>query len=148
MYFKYLKALLKHKWVVFIECCKRDMPFRGIMHDMSKFLPSEFIPYAQFFYGKEQTDKTADAFELAWLKHQKRNKHHWQWWVINNDSGGYTVLEMPDKIRKELLSDWIGANRNFGEMALLDWYIQHRKHMILNGHTREWIEENLGYDEE
>jgi len=50
-YLKYLKYILKHKWYVMIECFKNGLIWRGLMHDLSKFLPSEFIPYANFFYG-------------------------------------------------------------------------------------------------
>ena len=65
MYWKYLKAVLKHKWFVFIECRKLGIPWLGVIHDLSKFLPSEFIPYARYFYGpypKEQHRAMAREF--------------------------------------------------------------------------------------
>lgn len=55
MYLKYLKSLLLHKWFVFLECRKLGIWWLGIIHDWSKFLPSEFIPYARYFYGKRET---------------------------------------------------------------------------------------------
>ena len=61
VYFKYLSYVLRHRWFVFIECCKLGIPWRGLVHDLSKFIPSEFIPYARYFYGREDTirrDKT------------------------------------------------------------------------------------------
>ena len=113
MYLKYLKYVLKHKWFVFIECCKMGIPLRGLLHDVSKFLPSEFIPYAHYFYGTwcknedwhgdkrnyipyKWTEKgVEEAFNIAWLKHQKRNPHHWQYWLLVNDgsSGEFTIQE-------------------------------------------------------
>jgi hypothetical protein len=114
MYWKYLKYVLKHKWFVFVECCKLGIPLRGLLHDLSKFLPSEFIPYARYFYGNypetltvyEKTyhwkmkNKAAikDDFDLAWLKHQKRNKHHWQYWLLTMDSSNkeFTIQAMGD----------------------------------------------------
>jgi len=114
MYWKYLKYVLKHKWYVFIECCKMGIPLRGLLHDLSKLLPSEFIPYARYFYGTwmeesewhgdkrnyvpwERTEMgISEAFDLAWLKHQKRNKHHWQYWLLVMDSSNkeFTLQEM------------------------------------------------------
>lgn len=92
-YFRYLNYVIRHKWFVFLECCKLGIPYLGIIHDWSKVLPSEFIPYARYFYGekgdniKKSRDKTGyykpydtgnSLFDFAWLLHQKRNKHHWQ----------------------------------------------------------------------
>jgi len=50
-YILYLKYIIRHKWYVGIECFKMGVYWRGITHDLSKFLPSEFIPYAKYFYG-------------------------------------------------------------------------------------------------
>ncbi len=58
-----MKTLLWHKWVVFLECCRLGIPFRGILHDLSML--SE--------YGLSK--------EIAFFIHTKRNKHHWQYWV-------------------------------------------------------------------
>jgi hypothetical protein len=114
MYWKYLKYVLKHKWFVFIECCKLGIPLRGLLHDLSKLLPSEFMPYARYFYGKNwyknkdwngdrrnyipfkyTEDGIKEAFDLAWLKHQKRNPHHWQYWLLVMDSSSkeFTIQE-------------------------------------------------------
>lgn len=52
-YIKYFWYIVKHKWYVMIECFKRGLIWRGVAHDLSKFLPDEFIPYAKYFYGKK-----------------------------------------------------------------------------------------------
>jgi hypothetical protein len=66
-FFKYLKYVIRHKWYVFLECCNLGIPFRGIFHDLSKFLPDEFFPYMNHFYGYKnqagyikENDKTID----------------------------------------------------------------------------------------
>jgi hypothetical protein len=51
MCLKYLWSMMRHKWFVFIEACKLGIPWLGLIHDLSKFAPSEFIPYARYFYG-------------------------------------------------------------------------------------------------
>lgn len=100
---KYLKYLLVHKWYVMIECWKYGLIWRGIKHDWSKFLPSEWFPYVEYFYGeKEDTGRLVTkngvlvpeflppvgakvAFNEAWNHHQKRNRHHWQYWLLTQD---------------------------------------------------------------
>lgn len=133
--------MVRHKWFVFVGCCKLGVPLRGVLHDLSKFLPDEWFPYAEYFYGKSNC---AEVFDLAWLRHQRRNKHHWQYWVLCEDEGATKVLPMPPKYIKEMLADWRGAGRAItGEDNTPEWYSQNRHKMLLHDSTREWIEEQL-----
>ena len=165
MYFKYFKSLMRHKWFVFKECCKLGIPIRGLLHDSSKFLPSEFIPYARYFYGdymllKDLQNIHGDArlwyngptreevnteLDRAWLKHQNRNKHHWQYWMLVNDDDGMVVtLKMPRKYIKEMVADWIGAGIAFtGKDNVINWYAKNKDNMRIDRSTRKIIEELL-----
>jgi len=159
-FLQYMSYILRHKWYVLHECMKRGLIVQGIMHDMSKFRPDEYVPYMNFFYGSKHTIRQADgyykptdtgnkAFDFAWLLHQKRNKHHWQWWILPEDDGGVKILEMPVQYRKELLADWLGASRaqGFGgDLATLRaWYHKNKKKMQLGPETQEWIEKEIHY---
>lgn len=154
-YIKYLSYVIRHKWYVFLECYKIGIFWQGIIHDLSKFLPSEFIPYANYFYGNDNkkrdktgyykpTDTGNKDFDFAWLLHQKRNKHHWQWWILPEDEGRIKILDMPLKYRKEMLCDWRGAGRaqGFGDNTK-EWYEKNKDKMLLHKDTREWIEKNI-----
>ena len=158
-YFKYLWYVLKHKWYVGIECSKRNLIWRGLVHDNSKLLPSEFIPYANYFYGrnsdiKKGRDKTGyykptdtgdKAFDFAWLLHQKRNKHHWQWWVLPEDEGGVKILEIQEPFLTEMICDWIGAGKAQGHFSpknnplkeTRNWWKANNHKMQLHSKTRE-----------
>jgi hypothetical protein len=155
IYFKYLSYVLRHKWFVFLECCKLGIPWRGFVHDMSKFRPCEFIPYARHFMGRIQTgrDKTGyykptntgdPAFDKAWIRHMHANSHHWQYWVMP-DASGNAVYEIPVKLRKEMLADWRGAGRAQGTPGTLNWYTSNGQKMQLGPETRKWIEEQIGF---
>lgn len=139
----YAKYILRHKWFVLVECAKRGIWWRGLMHDMSKLRPSEWGPYAEFFYGKgrDNTD-----FDFAWLLHQKRNRHHWQWWALAEDDGGLKILEMREPYRTEMICDWLGAGRALGTPGVNAWYKANKAKMKLHPDTRAWVElmlENL-----
>ncbi len=155
-YLKYLHYVLRHKWFVFIECCRYGLFWQGITHDISKFLPSEFIPYANFFYGHrapirrdstgyyKPTETGDQEFDYAWFLHQKRNKHHWQYWVFPDEGGkSFKVVEMPDKYQKEMLCDWLGAGMAQGTPDSKKWYDAHKDQLVLHSKTRAWIEEQL-----
>jgi len=154
-YIKYLWVVLRHKWFVFHECCKLGIPWLGIIHDLSKFLPSEFVPYARYFYGPwakdEQKPKMVQyRFDVAWLHHQHRNRHHWQRWMMTLDSARkgakHFPMPMPDRYRREMLADWRGAGRAYGNANTPGWYAEHRMEISLHPATREWVDAQLGYE--
>lgn len=124
-YLLYLKYLIRHKYFVGRECFKLGLYWQGIIHDWHKFLPSEFFPYCEFFYGKfkfepswlgysynqqeqDYQETTKKKFDIAWLLHQHRAKHHFQHWILRLDSGETKALEMPEKYIKEMYCDWKG----------------------------------------
>ena len=155
---QYLKYVVRHKWFVFLECVKEGIPLMGITHDASKFSPSEFFPYANYFYSNESdihkgrdetgyykpTDTGDIHFDYAWFLHQKRNKHHWQWWVFPQDEGGTKVINMPLKYRKEMLCDWKGAGKALNTPDTKRWYSEHKTRIQFHQHTRKWVENHLG----
>ena len=123
MNWKYLKYVLTHKWHVARFCFKYGLYWRGVKHDWSKFLPSEWRPYAHYFYGDVDKEYPSESkyvrtelkdwrkiqFDRAWLKHQHRNDHHWQHHVLREDSGATKALEMTYDQKCEMIADWCGA---------------------------------------
>lgn len=117
-YISYLKYVVRHKWFVLQAWSKVNpkslqLLYRCIMHDMSKFKPSEFIPYARTFYKPDGSKQyvESDAFNQAWNDHQKTNKHHWQYFLLKMDSGSTIPLEIPDVFIEEMICDWLGAGK-------------------------------------
>lgn len=164
-YTKYLWYVIRHKYYVFIECCKLWIPIRGLLHDISKLRPDEFIPYAKYFYGYwikenewhgdirnyypyELTEMYINQkFDLAWLHHQKRNPHHWQYWLLQEDDGKLKVLDMPIEYKKEMLADWRGVGKAINGLDdTKNWYIKNKDKMILHENTRKWVEEQLNIE--
>lgn len=144
---KYLQYIFRHKWYVFLECCKCGLIWQGIIHDWSKFLLDEWIPYANYFYGGDTRkdrfytpSQGTSEFNYAWLKHQHRNPHHWQHWVLQEDDGGKFAMEMPSKYALEMVCDWRGAGKAQGHNDTLDWYMRNKNKMILNEFTRNYVE--------
>jgi hypothetical protein len=127
---------------------------------VSKFFPDEFFPYAEYFYGKKGKEHQAkrkttngyykpyqtgdEKFDFAWLKHQKRNRHHWQWWILPKDDEGTIIMPMKDRDWREMIADWRGAGRaqGYGDNTLA-WYEEHKNKMQLNEDSRTNIETEL-----
>jgi len=155
----YLWYVLRHKWFVLLACWSMGLRWRGLVHDWHKFLPSEWTPYVEHFHGskkpKEPRDSTGyykptdtgdPAFDFAWLLHQKRADHHWQWWILPEDKGGLKILPMSETARWEMLCDWYGAGRaqlrekHQGWKSTKEWYENNRDKMQLHAETRHLIE--------
>ena len=147
----YLSYVLKHKRYVFLECCRLKIPWLGIVHDLSKFLPSEWIPYVNWFHTPNLVEDGAykkflkKQFDVAWLRHQNRNPHHWEFWVLRCNINELPVcLPMPDHYRKEMLADLHGTGlTKTGKNDTKEWYKEHGHKMILHPETRDWLEQQI-----
>lgn len=86
-YWVYLKSVLRHKKFVYLEGRKLGLSrWRLFWHDWDKFLPDEFMDYAKAFYTPDGQSRYEERhLEWAWMNHQHRNKHHWQYWVRLDD---------------------------------------------------------------
>lgn len=138
MYWNYFKYICIHKWYVFLECLKIMQPWHGITHDLSKFLPSEFFPYAKKFYGGDYAHKyfeIENAFDIAWLLHQRRNKHHWDYWVKSDGK----PVPMPGKYAIQMIADWRAMGSVHGDTAE-EFYKKNKKRMILHSETINFVE--------
>jgi hypothetical protein len=120
----------------------------AIMHDLSKFLPSEFIPYAKFFYSKNRTknyrqsDEDDPNFQKGWNHHQKRNKHHWNYWVSVTRKDEIIPVEMPMKYVRQMVADWNGMSRKFGG-STDEYFNKNKGSMILHPTTIERITKQI-----
>lgn len=150
---RYFSYVIRHKWFVLIECWRRGLIWRGLVHDWHKLLPDEFFAYVSQFGGGIQTgrDKTGyykpedtgnPAFEEAWHRHWHRADHHWQFWVQfkhGYGSGGprweLEALKMSRDAWQEMLCDWIGAGRAQGKPDTQHWFATHKGDMKLHPHT-------------
>lgn len=144
-HWQYLKYVLRHKWFVFAACIRLGVPvWIALLHDWDKFLPDEWFPYARCFYkpdGSKQYDEK--QMVAAWNAHQKRNKHHWQYWMLTWDRGETECLPMPDVYRLEMLADWIGAGRALGKPNTWEWYAANREKMKLHPDTLAWMDREV-----
>ncbi len=168
---KYLRYVLLHKLFV-LRAGLLLRPWwnlswllRLVLHDLSKFRPSEWMPYTAYFYGgprianAEPADPAEAAvdrrikarFQYAWLLHIHRNPHHWQHWLLRQDDGKTITLIPPAWVADEMVADWIGAGgtilawpsmrQKVGETIV--WYTRNREIMVLREPVRALVEQRL-----
>jgi len=88
----HFKTTSRHKWEVFKNSVHAGIPWRGFVHDFSKFSPLEFFSQARYYQGGKSSPIDAEKMDLgysrAWLHHRGRSPHHWEYWV--DGLGGIT----------------------------------------------------------
>jgi hypothetical protein len=162
-HWQYLKHVLKHKQLVFQEARRLGLPlWITLLHDWSKFRPSEWVPYVDYFWrmGKfpKQADipmgalagmgifpKTKESVKAAFIEacklHYQRNKHHWEHWGCDG------LKPMPELYRIEMLADWWAVARALGNESPLAWYTMMKTEgrIVLHPETETWLDAQLGY---
>ena len=145
--FKHFKTIMIHKFWVFYYCCKARIIWRGIVHDISKFSPTEFFESVKFYQGNVSPivkSKEVQGYSKAWLHHKGLNKHHYEYWQDNFDSGT-THLQMPFIYALECVCDYLGAGRAYQKKKFTyageyEWWLSKVSSGIaMDEHTKKFI---------
>ena len=110
---KHFLLVCRHKWHVFKLCCQAGIPLQGLLHDLSKFSPTEFRESVKYYNGKRSplaVSREINGYSKAWLHHKGRNKHHWEYWIDGYNKGGYGCI-MPFNYACEMICDMIAATK-------------------------------------
>ena len=110
---KHFCLVSRHKWEVFKLCCRAGIPLRGLLHDLSKFSPSEFIESVKYYNGHRSplaVSREINGYSKAWLHHKGRNRHHWEYWIDGYINGGYGCI-IPFRFACEMICDMIAASK-------------------------------------
>lgn len=146
--FRHLKKIGVHKYWVFHYCRLMGIPFQGLVHDLSKFSPTEFwesVHWYQGTYSPINACKAVNGWSAAWMHHKGRNRHHYEYWQDNFDQGGHAV-EMPFRFKKEMLCDYLGAGRAYYgkdftyEKELEWWREKSAKPLAMHPEDRKFID--------
>lgn len=131
----YLNYVIRHKYYVFqAGLITGARVWDLIVHDLSKFRPSEWVAYSRTFYTETGLSCCVEdsEFDQAWLKHQHRNPHHWQHWVLLGDDAGMGSpgLRIPEHVLREMVADWAGAGRCRYRWDVETWYDKNRGRLV------------------
>ncbi|MBQ3408889.1 MAG: catalase [Clostridia bacterium] len=108
---KHIMLVTKHRWIVFKLAIKAGIPWRGFVHDLSKFSPTEFFESVKYYNGKRSPLHVAReniGYSKAWLHHKGRNKHHFEYWVDISKTEQIGVF-LPYKYMVEAVCDKLSA---------------------------------------
>ena len=123
-WWKHLKTINHHKWLVMKSCFRLGMYKQGLLHDLSKYSPTEFLVGVKYYQGNRSpnnAEREDKGYTSAWLHHKGRNKHHLEYWLdYDLVNGGVTGMKMPVKYVVEMFCDRIAASKNYNKDAYTD----------------------------
>ena len=122
-FFGHIKTVAKHKHYVFIHCVKAGIPWRGVVHDLSKFSPTEFFTSVKFYTGVRSPipyEREKYGYSKVWIHHFMHNKHHMEHW-LDNALGKCVPAKMPLKYIKEMFCDMLSANKVYKKAAGIEY---------------------------
>lgn len=111
----HLKTIVTHKHYVRKYCWMCRLYWRGLVHDLSKFSPTEFWESVKYYSGTRSpidACKEEKGYSLAWFHHRGRNKHHWEFWVDDFEKG-MIPKKMSFKYALEMICDFLGAGQAY-----------------------------------
>ena len=124
---KHFKTITYHKYLVMKNCFKVGLYKQGLLHDLSKYSPSEFFVGARFFQGDRSpnnAEREIKGYSAAWLHHKGRNRHHYEYWLdYSVDSKqGIIGMKMPVRYVIEMFIDRIAAAKTYRGSKYEDSY--------------------------
>ena len=117
----HLHTITHHKLLVLEGCWKVGLYRQGLLHDLSKFGPTEFFVGARYYQGNRSpnnAEREDIGYSTSWLHHKGRNRHHFEYWVDYNLRGkqGESPLipvKIPGRYVVEMLMDRIAACKTY-----------------------------------
>ena len=79
-------------------CFKVGLYKQGLLHDLSKYSPTEFLVGAKYYQGTRSpnnAEREATGVSTSWLHHKGRNKHHFEYWVDYGIGAEHVLAGMP-----------------------------------------------------
>lgn len=136
---QHFKTITKHKLMVMVYCFRIGLYKQGLLHDLSKYSPTEFLVGCRYYQGDRSpnnAEREATGVSLAWLHHKGRNRHHFEYWVDYgiDCSTVITGMEMPRKYVAEMVMDRICASRvylgeKYTDASPLEYYMKNKERL-------------------
>lgn len=154
---KHLHTINHHKRLVMQGCFAVGLYRQGLLHDLSKYTPTEFLVGCKYYQGTmspNNAEREARGYSSAWLHHKGRNKHHMEYWMdygVPERRNGVVVhkgicgMKMPMRYVVEMYIDRVAASKNYQKShytkrSPLEYYLNGRQVHVLHDDTKELLE--------
>lgn len=148
----HFKTITKHRHKVILHCFKAGIPLQGLLHDLSKYSPAEFLVGAKFYQGNRSPndgEREAYGYSTAWMHHKGRNKHHYEYWTDYDPATRVlSPVKMPFKYLVEMFCDRVAASKiymkdKYTDRSPLEYFLKAKGRRFIHPETSHEIENLL-----
>ncbi len=147
----HFKTITTHKIAVMKMCFACGLYKQGLLHDMSKYTPTEFIPGVLYYAGGTSSpngiERAKFGYSTAWLHHKGRNKHHFEYWLdyATHETDHLVGNIIPKRYMIEMFCDRVCAGKvyngdNFRRESVLEYYMKGSARFILHKNSAKYLE--------
>lgn len=147
---KHFLVITHHKFVVLKLCIKAGIPWRGLVHDLSKYSITEFVNGVKYFNQGTASpinlEKKERGYSKAWLHHKGRNKHHPEYWYDSKAPEPLPII--PFEYMCEMICDQLAAGivyqgKNWTKEYQLSYWNKRKENFLLNDRLKGFTTEIL-----
>lgn len=139
-------TITQHKILVMENCFRVGLYRQGLLHDLSKYSPTEFLTGVRYYQGTRSpnaAERDEKGYSSAWLHHKGRNKHHYQYWVDLGTKGVAPVI--PYKYMAEMICDKLSASityngKNWTNSSEYEYWQKEKTRVIVNPKIENFLE--------
>lgn len=153
-FFKHLHTVDKHRFLVMKHCFRCGYYRRGLLHDLSKYSPTEFLNSVKYYQGYRSpttAEREGKGYSEAWMHHKGRNRHHYEYWFDYVPSQhAYLPFPMPRQYLIESFCDRIAASKvymgkKYDDSKPLEYFLTKDKYANMHQKTRNQLNYLLTY---
>lgn len=146
---QHLKTITHHRHLVMLACFKVGLYKQGLLHDLSKYAPTEFLIGARYYQGNRSpnaAERDKKGFSEAWMHHKGRNKHHYEYWTdMNLATHRYEPVPMPRRYLVEMVMDRRAAcmtyqGSNYTSASPLNYFLTSKERALMHPVTQRELE--------
>lgn len=140
----HFRTITRHKWEVMKNCFRLGLYRQGLLHDLSKYSPTEFKVGAAYFQGSRSpnaAEREALGYSTAWMHHKGRNKHHFEYWTdVSRDKTRMVGVKMPPRYLAEMFADRVAASKiykgkDYTDRTSLEYLLKGKDRMLMHPET-------------
>lgn len=146
---RHFATITRHRHKVIQHCFKAGIPLRGLLHDLSKYSPAEFLRGCKYYQGNRSPndrEREVNGYSASWMHHKGRNKHHFEYWTdYDHATGLITAVKMPTKYLIEMFCDRVAASKiysgdKYSPSNPLAFFLRAKGRRFINADTSEALE--------
>ena len=151
-FFRHLHTVNKHRFCVFVHACKVGIFFQGLVHDLSKYHPTEFFVGVKYYQGTRSpndAEREEKGMSTSWIHHKGRNKHHFEYWTDYSPiTRKISPVKMPYNYVVEMFCDRVAASKiylgeNYTDQAPYEYFKRGKANRMIHPETSAQLEKLL-----